>query len=365
MDDDLRELIERARAICRAVPERGASPATEEAYLKTFGRMLRDGNLDPLKPGVAYDTYYFRRAALHVGGKRIAELLVSECMAAVEARRPDLQRRSAIKLANLLKRLEPAFALDPPSPVDGLPWDGPPSRWRQSDGAERPRGANSKRHVLAELPEDWTERLWNGTPVGWPFRDALAVHLIAPFRPEELAPGQRPSGWSPGVVIELLAPRRLAIVFTPVKSHGGEYGTERTGIVVDPQLFGGPAVHLAQLSQAAGGRITVCVGSKNTCRKALARLGKQALPEVKVNITPYVIRHQLLADLKATFGGGEEVAAAGGHCTDRTQARYGYLRQGRRRKGYIEIIARRPPRCGNVERARQFSHPNAPRPVPG
>jgi hypothetical protein len=58
-------------------------------------------------------------------------------------------------------------------------------------------------------------------------------------------------------------------------------------------------------------------------RKSLAHLGRRALPEVAVAITPYVLRHQIIA---ATVGAGTEVAAAAGHRTDRTQARYG--RQG-------------------------------------
>src|SRR5260221_7426332 len=54
-------------------------------------------------------------------------------------------------------------------------------------------------------------------------------------------------------------------------------------------------------------------------------------------------------------GGGEDVAAAAGHCTDRTQAHYGRVQHGRKRKGYLSITAARPPRCDNVERARQLS----------
>jgi hypothetical protein len=78
------------------------------------------------------------------------------------------------------------------------------------------------------------------------------------------------------------------------------------------------------------------------------------LPEVGVAITPYVLRHQRLADLKATFGAGEVVASAAGHSTDRTQAKYGSVQHGRKLQGYVSITAARPPRCGNVERARHL-----------
>jgi hypothetical protein len=56
----------------------------------------------------------------------------------------------------------------------------------------------------------------------------------------------------------------------------------------------------------------VSIQSKNAMRKALARLGRRALPEVEDVITRYVIRHQVLADTKATSGEGEQVAAVGG-----------------------------------------------------
>jgi hypothetical protein len=70
---------------------------------------------------------------------------------------------------------------------------------------------------------------------------------------------------------------------------------------------------------------------------------------------PSVLRHQLIADLKVTFGGGEKVAAAAGHGNDRTQARYESIQHGRKRKGYLTITSARTPRSGNVDRARQLS----------
>jgi hypothetical protein len=70
--------------------------------------------------------------------------------------------------------------------------------------------------------------------------------MIAGVRPEELVPGQRPGGWSPGVSVELRSSRRLAITFTPVKSHQGLFGTDLTTICVDPTVVGGPAAFLAE-----------------------------------------------------------------------------------------------------------------------
>jgi hypothetical protein len=74
-----------------------------------------------------------------------------------------------------------------------------------------------------------------------------------------------------------------------------------------------------------------------------------------VVITPYVLRHQALADIKATVGGGEEVAAAAGHCTDRTQSHYGRAEHGRQRKGFLGAKSIRRPRTSNVARARELA----------
>jgi hypothetical protein len=124
---------------------------------------------------------------------------------------------------------------------------------------------------------------------------------------------------------------------------------------VDPTIAGDVAAFLASRCAAPGGHVLISITSKNAVRKALAVLGRKALPETNVTITPYVMRHQVIADLKATFGGGEEVAAAAGHGTDRTQAKYGCVQHGRKRKGYLKISGARKPRTGNVQRARQLS----------
>jgi hypothetical protein len=317
--------------------------------------MWREGSLDPLRDGIARDTYNYRRAALFTGSKLFLESLIAECIAAGERLDVAAARQYAGELLGAVKKIEKAFELEPPLPVGASPFGFAASRWRDSICADRQRGENSKRYSLAHLPEDWDNCLWEKATVAWGYLEPLAVHMIAAVRPEELVPGQRPSGWSAGVSVKLHSPRRLAITFTPVKSHQGLFGTELTTICVDPTIVGGPAAFLAEkCGVSSDHRIIVSIESKDAVRKAIARLGRKALPELDVAITPYLIRHQRLADFKATFGAGELVASAAGHSTDRTQAKYGSVQHGRKLKGYISIVAVRPPRCGNVERARRL-----------
>jgi hypothetical protein len=356
------DIILRGQACCARVPDRNISERTKQSYAREFSRMWREGRLDPLRDGMARDTYNYRRAAMLTGSKLFLESLIAECIAAGERRDVAAAMQHAGELLRAVKKIEQAFELEPPLPTGASPLDSPASRWRKSTGADRARGENSKKHCLVHLPDAWDTLLWNKATEAWGYLEPLAIHLIAAVRPEELVPRQRPNGWSPGVSVELRSSRRLDITFTPVKSHQGLFGTELTTISVDPTIVGGPAAFLAEKCRVAPDhRIIVSIESKDAVRKAITRLGPKALPELKVAITPYLLRHQRIADFKKTFGAGEMVASAAGHSTDRTQAKYGSVQHGRKLEGYLGIVAARPPRCGNAERARQLFRSKGPR----
>ena len=95
---------------------------------------------------------------------------------------------------------------------------------------------------------------------------------------------------------------------------------------------GDPALLPYLAARCSDGAITISLVSAEASRKKLMRLGKSALPDCDVTITPNVFRNQVIADWKATIGAGIAVAAACGHCTDRTQAKYGRVQHGRRRR---------------------------------
>lgn len=345
------DVINRAQACCDGLPMREVSAKSQDAYCRTLARMLREPVLDPLRSGIARDTYSHRRASLHTASRILIMELMARCVRA--ARRNDFAdiQGAAAALIRALDKIEPALVLDPPLRPGASAWEMPRSRWLGADTPGPRRGKHSKKNVLAFLPDDWQARLWQAVPEQWRYRAALAVHLLSPCRPEELVPGARPHGWSPGAEIQLRSPNLLEITIAPVKTHGGKYGTPTTTIKIDPIAEGGPAIYLAELCAVAGGRMVVCISSKNAVRKAIAKLGQRALPELDIVITPYVLRHQVLADIKATVGAGSEVAAAAGHCTDRTQSRYGRAEHGRKRKGFLGAKSSRQPRASNIARA--------------
>lgn len=311
-------------------------------------------DLDPLKPEIALDTYYHRRASLHFIGARRLKETASECVSAIDTRNARETIQTARKLRELVERLEAVFALDPPAPPGTLPWTLPPSRWHQSQNTARDRAERSKRHLLATLPPDWDQLMWEAIAVGWRYRPQFAVVITIPVRTEDLVAGDRPAGFSPGVVLELESSGLLTLSFMPVKSHRGLFGTGRTTIKIDPSVADEPARYLAQLCEDAGGQLTVSLDSKNAFRKAMAKLGAKVFPVIEDNITPNVARHQLIADMKKTFGAGDIVAAAAGHGTERTQSRYGYYQHGRKRRGYVSVVAARSPRTGFADRVRRL-----------
>ncbi|MCS3496341.1 hypothetical protein M2189_004699 [Bradyrhizobium japonicum] len=360
----LLETIARGERCCALVPERVVNKKTAKDYKAAFVRMLKTGSLDPFTPGIAFDTYYFRRAALHYGGVIAIRKLIKLVRLAIE-QRDDAEVASLSRMLEAsVDAIEIAFEREPPGEPNLLPWEGPASRFHEmANKTTLARGANSKKHVLGKLEREWDQQLWStATKVKFRYLLELAIHLTVPVRPEDMVPGDRATSWSAGIILRLVEPCRLEISFMPSKSHHGRYGTGLTTVTVDPIIADPPAKFLAERCREAGGSMIVSIKSKNAVRKSMTALGKLAFPESDVTITPSVARHQLIADLKKTFGAGEAVAAASGHGTDRTQARYGYLQHGRKRRGYISIVSAKTPRAGNVERARQFSRDKALRP---
>lgn len=317
---------------------------TARRYITIFARMWSTNNLNPLCPGQSEDNYYVRKAALYYGAYSVVSMCVKSVRAAQQAGDQDAVSEHYRKLSIALDRIEPALRRDPPSPPGVLPWNLPPSRYRlQAPDLIKRRGENSKKHDLELLKStpNWTDLVWAEIDPEWPYRDGLAASLLVPLRPIELIPGHRPAGYSPGVVVSR-AESDLEISFMPAKSHAGLFGTVKTTVKLDPLLAGDVACYLFERCGASP--LVVTVSSEDGFRKALAVVGKRALPMFDPNVSPYLIRHQMLADLKVTLKDARSVAAASGHGSLRSQHAYADARYGRQRAGYKEIRADRAPK---------------------
>ena len=358
-DDNHRAtVIGAARALVAKLPERQCAKSSRLLYGKTFNRMWCEETLDALRPGLARDTYQVRKAALHYCGRRLILSILTklDAVAAKFEASSDPQDAVAYRtilqvLDDVVRRLTPAIERDPPQ------WDeiadfSQVSRWKTESGCTKVRGAASKKHVLKELPRDWIALLWRHVPFDHQYRDAIAVLSMSPARRGEIVPGDRPSSFSDGVRVALDDAGCLVLIHSPQKTHNGEFGMEYSGVRVEPVAEGPSAEYLAQRCRDKGGEFVVTVKSANALSKAIKRIGNRAFPAGPA-ITPNVLRSQRLADAKVAFGAGEKVALAGGHCTDRTQSKYGNVVYGRK-GGLLDAFGSRKPRLVAVARAREL-----------
>jgi hypothetical protein len=343
-----------AIALFQRLPEPHLAPASSRLYLTTLGRMMAQDVVEPLRTGDARDTYNVRRAALHAGTWILLRHHLDAFLTASKSGDKAAAGHALNALKRIVERCGPAIERDPPMDREQSSFASPPSRWTAAEGPKSRRGKASKKHMLKHLPADWTDRIWR-TAQGenWKYLDALAVHMLSPVRPAEFVPGQREGRFIDGIKVRLDG-GELIIGVTPVKSHGGKYGTGDTEIRLDSRNDNPAIAYLANLCRRNGGKVVVSLGSTNPMRKALAKLGHKVLGDAIV-VTGYLFRHQYVADLKSTVGAGTEVAAAAGHCTDRTQARYGRVEHGRRRDEFISAAATRVPKGNNIERAVSLS----------
>lgn len=343
-------ILERANRCLAGLPEPNAGARTLKAYQATFLRMLTEPVLDPLRPGDARDTYNHRRAALFAGAWQRVSALKAELMRAAHQADVRAVDAAAHEIVTLLDRLEPILEIEPPLAAEKPAIGSPPSRWSAQTGAKPRRGAGSKKHQLPALPRDWLDRLWEHTPSSWPYRAALAVAILLPCRPAELSPAEADAPC--GIAISMPRPTRLHVHVLPAKSQGGRYGTRGHVVSLDPDLAGSAAAYLADLCRRRPGvRIPIETPSTNLFHKALLQLGTKTFPGLGINVTAYLIRAQVVADLKATFGAGGMVAVLCGHGTDRTQSKYGRVEHGRQRRGIIAVRSVRMPKTGHATRA--------------
>ena len=129
----LAQVILRGQACCARVPERIVSKKTAKDYKATLVRMWDTGSLHPYSVGIAFNTYYHKRAALHYAAPIAIRKLIKRALAAVERQDGFVQADLTHKLQQLVTKVEIAFDLDLPlSPTFCPGWDPLPAsiRWR-------------------------------------------------------------------------------------------------------------------------------------------------------------------------------------------------------------------------------------------
>lgn len=183
---------------------------------------------------------------------------------------------------------------------------------------------HTKRQDMRGLPEDWRERIIVRMPK---YADQALVAAVTGCRPAELVSG-----------IELVIDEKTWDLVAWIK---GAKTTEKTGqewrrmhwLADSESLLVRNLINLVS-KQPPGTRVRVAVDNAKAFSGAMRAAGKREWPKRKSTVTPYCMRHQAAADMKAcgSLSGGE-ISAALGHVSDVTKSTYGHANMGRKSGG--------------------------------
>lgn len=343
------DIVKRARAVLRDLPERAVSKATEQLYLKEFSRQLKwgDGRPCPEEGTQSKRTYYRRRAAATFCCQRILSLGLRE---------QDKAQKSGDwpMVGRLVNHLEFALGVLAQYPPQKAP--GEALRSGAVCPIENPKPRRSKRKGLAYLPADWRQQMWGIVPPESKYRGAIAVLQLAGARPSELEGGVE-------VFAEYDGSLRVAIHGTK-RGVDGRHGRETRMITIANDTP--TAMWLWEECMERDGLMVVQIANPKRLADEVTRLGRRLWPRKKDTVSPYSYRHAFAADVKAQFPEGwDTIAAALGHSVPETQRLYGRAQQSRGGGARFLQISATPSPKG--ERAKKM-YPEATEkkaPVPG
>ncbi len=266
------------------------------------------------------------------------------------------QHRAAMKYSiidALDKNLEKAWtaieAGDGPTTIRALEKGEEGCRWAETiermiaeDDWNLPnlRPRKSKAAALAQLPAGWRETLLQHLKdKEHRFWQAVGVMACTGCRPEEVR-----------LQVEIKTLDAGAVLFTITSAKAGKQRLRKI-FILEGDRFYDLAIDLARANQI--------IGLGGSGEKLAARLGdsvsracKKLFPKTKENISPYCLRHQLSADLKASKVSPEQIAMALGHTNINTQSTYGKTRHG---KGGRRIIIETEILVRGVLKAHRFA----------
>lgn len=298
---DPKELLETLRPKLLDIAESDANRQTQKRYSKTADRILKTGGLATYRPSTK-SSWYFARAALRY------YLYANAALA--------FKNEDYGKAEELMRKAENELQVSPP--------------------ALRPTGRSSTKHRLQGLPMDWRAQIFAALPIA--HRLPFAVQALAGARTAEL---------KNGVTVQLLT-EGVGITIEGAKIHK-ENGQPFRQVLIQNRMDSIFEYLVRAAEEVTPADLAVSIETHiESYRKALRHAGMKLFGRGKGGskyITPYMVRHQFAADLKASDHNPEMVAAALGHRSSRTQEIYGYkgLGQGAHGQG-IDARASKPVR---------------------
>lgn len=268
---------------------------------------LESDQLGPLMKGVSAMSWHKMRAALLYGSSRQYKDHRQACDKAQRSGDMDAARDHAI----MARRAVLAF--------------------ETISEASRPDVAKKRASKRGSIPrsDHWQAQVYAAaTPV-----QRLSVALM-------WATGCRPVEIEKGVSVKILTKEEDGREYILVTIAGAKI-TERSGqetryLVIDPKCPAG----IALVNEMRGEREIVITRPAERLNKDFKRIREKT----GFKVSPYSLRHQFAANLKAEWGAdaADGIAVAMGHAVTRSQGRYGSVRQAQKSgSGVIDVKATR------------------------
>ena len=168
----------------------------------------------------------------------------------------------------------------------------------------------SKRLDLKGLPDGWQMTLL--AKVQPKDQIAALVSAVTGCRPAELTSGVHVAVAAQSIIVTIAGAKVTTTSGQPIR-------------VLTYPLPGNELIQ--RLAESVGlGEHVIKIDDPRRFSTSVRAAGMRAFPSLRRTLTPYVFRHQVASNLKATLE-GDDVSRALGHCSDKTATRYGHSGQ--------------------------------------
>ncbi|MEC5218601.1 integrase [Actimicrobium sp. GrIS 1.19] len=312
------ELIERARAIFTGRLKRKLKPSTIEDYEKKVASLRKKlgttYNVDALIAEAMNTsktlTWQANKSAIILKICNSLESFVAKYDAMNHEQIDVEQKISLIEseiLKKLISRITTSLTLIEKILKATFPLNGRQNR-------------HSKRADLQPLPDGWQERIAKRMPS---YYLAALVTAVTGCRPCELIRGVT-------LTINENDGKLIALIYGAKITNASGQEWRRLYFSIDSESSLIQAIIKIVRAGATGNDLVVLVDSAKKFSGAMRAAGEREWPKLKSTVTPYSMRHQFAAYMKAIGALTScEISAALGHCTDVTKSRYGHASMGK------------------------------------
>lgn len=336
-NNEISRIVRMGSEALAQAPRRHLSDKTREHY-KTIIRRLENrppGDRDFTRIDGARSTFYVRRAAIRWWAtEQLRDDLRTIREMATAAKNGDAKGHVG-NVDTILRRIEENASLLRLLPTDNDRGDAlKQGRKSAFKGDGSPVLSYNKRKLLGRLPKTWRDdMLRKALDARSKYSEAVAVLYATGCRPAELEAGVR--------LIAVDDDHFIAEISGAKVSADTGQTWRRLTLARDHD-----AATRCLAALLHSGEAIVSVRSAKMLGQSVGHLSSGLWPRRHLTeaVTPYCFRHAFSADLKADGWSKQDIAAALGQQSDRTQSHYGMSRQGRKSKRIVAIEAAAPVR---------------------